>query len=1098
MTPERYRRAGDLFHEALAMDSGRRDAFLDNACGGDLDLRREVTSLLDAHERAGSFLSGSTTENAAPSPAAPQTPLPAGRSITHYVVHSLLGAGGMGQVYLARDTRLGRDVALKLLPQESSRDPERVARFEREARAASALNHPNIVTVYDIGVAEEGRFIVMERIDGRTLRDLLNAGRLADSLPSLGAQMAKALSVAHAADITHRDMKPENIMVRHDGYVKILDFGLARLLPGASSGAIGGELSFESNASPGRLLGTVRYMSPEQARGETPGPPSDVFSLGLIFYEMATGRHPFAAESLLSTLHAIISQPAPAPSQWNPGIGEAREQLILSMLQKDPSRRPSATSVESALAGNISGAAAVAQATPETRHNLPVQRTPFIHREAELAAIKPLLLNPTTRLLTLTGPGGTGKTRLALKAAAEVLGSFSGGVYFVDLAPLTDPKLVASAIAQSTGARETAGCEPADALREHLRSNGRTLLLLDNFEHLMEAASLVISLLSAAPALKILVTSRLVLRVYGEQEFSVPPLPLPVAGAPASPESLMEFASVGLFVQRALAVRPGFQLTAENAVAVAEICRRLDGLPLAIELAAARVKILPPVSLLARIESRLDLLTGGARDLPERQQTLRRTIDWSHDLLTPSEQKLFRRLSVFAGGCTLEAAEAVCDTREDLEMDLFNGIESLVDKSLLRHAAEDPEPRFTMLETIREYARERLAAAGETIDTGQAHAAYFLVLAEEGGKGGYPARADLAEQKEWLNRCDEEHDNLRAALRYLITARSAEWGLRLGLALWSYWEQRERFAEGAESLAALLEITRADDPTKMRARAAFAAGTLNIMQGNQAAAQPLLQESLDLWRTLGDRRGMAAVLNALGVGAQRSGRNDLARARFEETVEIWRELGDNTAMDLALSNAANIAKIQGDLDAARSIYEQILSSFRARGDIRGAASALNGLGDVVAAQGDHGAARQFYEESLALFRRLDDHWAIARVLSDLGDLTRERNDHDTACDFYRQSLELCATLGHRLSTARLLVSLAKCAVSQSRMKHALELAGAADALLQHVGTSSNPDQATIQEIFEQAKGQLSDFDHARCWAAGQAMTLEQVREYARR
>src|SRR5260221_9056464 len=396
MTPERYRQAGQLYHDALDLERERRAAFLEGACGSDGELRREVESLLKSHERAGEFM-------AAPALVDHRTPPSMeGRTIGSYRVLAPIGAGGMGEVYLAEDTRLGRNVALKLLPKDLGRDPERVVRFEREARAASALNHPNIVMIYDIGVAEEGRFIVMEFVAGQTLRQMLLQGPLIDSLQRLGSQLARALSVAHSAGITHCDIKPENVMVREDGYAKVLDFGLARLTPSR----VGGN---ETLTDPGRLVGTVRYMSPEQARGEPPGAASDVFSLGLILYEMAAGRYPFAADSLLSALHAIVTEAAVPISRSNPEISPALEQMILAMLEKNAASRPTAAEVEAALAG-----AAGPPSRRRHRHNLPIVRTPFIGRRLELAAVGPLLLDPAIRLVTLTGPGGTGKTRLAI------------------------------------------------------------------------------------------------------------------------------------------------------------------------------------------------------------------------------------------------------------------------------------------------------------------------------------------------------------------------------------------------------------------------------------------------------------------------------------------------------------------------------------------------------------------------------------------------------------------------------------------------------------------------------------------------------------
>jgi predicted ATPase len=423
--------------------------------------------------------------------------------------------------------------------------------------------------------------------------------------------------------------------------------------------------------------------------------------------------------------------------------------------------------------------------------------------------------------------------------------------------------MVMSAIAQAAGVRE-AGQPLHEAVKEHFRNQDPVLLVLDNFEQVAAAAFEITDLLDACPTMKAMVTSRMALRIYGEHEFSVSPLGVPDAAVQLSPGRLLDYPSISLFVQRAAAVKPDFRLNVQNAQAVTELCRRLDGLPLAIELAAARIKVLPPGGMLSRIESRLDLLGGGARDLPERQRTLRRTIDWSHDLLSPAEQRLFRRLAAFVGGFTLEAAEAVCNTQEDLGMDLFEGVASLVDKSLLTQTGSgEGEPRFTMLETIREYGLERLEQSGELEAVRRAHAAYCLVLAEEG-----MTAMSAPEQEAWLTRCDAESDNFRVAIKCLAAARDAEWGLRLGAALLRFWESREHLSEGRAALRALLEIPCADSSSMHRARALFASGLLADAQLDGASADELTRRSLEIHQQLGDKQGIAAVLKRSCVPSQ--------------------------------------------------------------------------------------------------------------------------------------------------------------------------------------------------------------------------------------
>jgi predicted ATPase len=1085
MSPQRFQRVREIYHAALDRPSDKRSSFLEQACSGDAALQWEVKSLLKANAEAGTFMATTAAAGMDTQPAGPAGVPLIGRILGCYEILSPLGAGGMGEVYLARDQRLERNVAIKLLP-SSLLDSERVRRFEREARAASALNHPNIITIYDIGTCDAGRYMVMELVEGRTLREILDAGPASASLSPVGGQIAKALAVAHAAGIIHRDIKPANIMVRKDGYVKILDFGLARLVHETE-----GRASLDVT-NPGQVLGTAAYMSPEQVRGENVGAASDVFSLGIIFYEMATGRHPFYADSLMATLHAIHSQTPVPPSAVNPHLPQPLETLILAMLHKDASIRPTAAEVDAALMG--SGAGSGVPLEPGARRtNLPLQRTALIGRRAERSALQPILLDSEIRLITLTGPGGTGKTRLAVQAASDAMDRFPGGIRFVNLAPLFDPKLVVSAIAQGVGIREAPGRPLSEVVKEHLASLGRMLLVLDNFEQVAAAAADVSDILDACPGVTAMVTSRTALRVYGEREFSVPPLPLPESDAPLSPGRLLDFPSIALFVQRATAVKPDFSLTVQNADAIVQICRRLDGLPLAIELAAARVKVLPPAGLLARIASRLELLTGGARDLPERQRTLRRAIDWSHDLLTPEEQKLFRRLSVAVGGCTLEAAEAVCDAQEDLGIDVLDGVTSLVDKSLLSQVGSgDGEPRFTMLETIREYGKERLEQSGETDSTRRAHAAYCLVLAEEGA-----SEMAAAEREAWLGRCDAEHDNLRAAVEYLVESGNAEWGLRLGSALFWFWEPREHLTEGRRSIMALLELPGANSVSAYRAQALYAAGVLADAQLDFDSSWEFMNRSLEVQLQLGDKQGIATVESALATVSNKAGFHVKARSHMERALLLWKELGSGRFV-LGLHNLANIAKKQGDYAIARTAYETTLEAFRSTGDIRGMAVALNGLGDVAAAQGDLEGARRLYDDSLAQFQQIEDLWGVAGVLRDLGDLACRGHHHLHAAALYKNALAVFHKLGHRRGMAVVLERLAACASYNDRPDCVLKLAGAAAIMREKLGISlSAVEHDELGQTIKRACEKLPTAEQTRAWAEGRSMTADRVLEYVR-
>jgi predicted ATPase/class 3 adenylate cyclase len=496
------------------------------------------------------------------------------------------------------------------------------------------------------------------------------------------------------------------------------------------------------------------------------------------------------------------------------------------------------------------------------RNNLPTQPTPLVGREREVGAVCEGLRRPEVRLLTLVGPGGTGKTRVGLQAAAELIEGFEGGVFFVALAALNDPALVASTVAQSLGVTETGDRPLEERLKEYLR-NRETLLLLDNFEQVLEAAPLLEGLLGSAPRLKALATSRAALRLYGEHEFPVPPLELPDTRRLPEIEALAQYEAVRLFIERARAIKPDFAVTNENAPAIAEICARLDGLPLAIELAAARTRLLPPQAMLKRLDSRLKLLTGGARNLPERQRTLRGAIEWSHGLLAPEEQTLFARLAVFAGGRTLEAIEAVCDPGG--ELDVFDGVESLLEKSLLRQEeGPDGEPRFVMLETIHEFARERLEEGGEAEEVKRAHAEFFLALAEE-------TEPELRgpRQFSWFERLETEHDNLRAALSWSLETGNAELRLRIGGALRWFWNVRGYAGEGWRWVAAGLSGGEAA-PAAVRAEALLGLGDLAQRQGDYERATEDLEASLALCREAGDRSGEARA--QCGAGRSRASR----------------------------------------------------------------------------------------------------------------------------------------------------------------------------------------------------------------------------------
>ena len=745
-------------------------------------------------------------------------------------------------------------------------------------------------------------------------------------------------------------------------------------------------------------------------------------------------------------------------------------------------------------ASDAGGAAPIGPGNPQRPGNLPVPVTSFVGRTVEVARLTDLLFGRQARLVTLTGPPGIGKTRLAIQAASNLQDRFADGVYFIDLAPITDHALVVPEIARTLDLREMGDRTLLDMLTEYLRDR-QLLLVLDNFEQVTPAAGALAHLMQSAPELALLVTSRELLRLRGEKDFPVPPLSLPDSRYAPPPEQAARYEAVRLFADRAADARGDFQLTAENAPTVLEICRRLDGLPLAIELAATRTRLFTPQALLARLQDRLKLLTGGARDLPARQQTLRTAIEWSYDLLDSAEQRLFRRLAVFHGGRTLEAIETVCDAEGDLGIDVVEGVSSLVDKSLLVvREGTGGDPRYVMLETIQEYAREKLEESGEAEALRQRHALYLLGFVER-----LAPYLIGPEQAAWLARLEDDHDNFRAALQWSLGPGDPAVGLRLVAALQRFWAPRVH--EGRQWIVALLASPHAQSPEYkvLRARAMDVAGNLAYLQSDFVAAKSLFQQSLAIFREVGDKTGIAHALDGLGEVATEYGDYETAGILFEEALALNRETGNTWGVADMLIQIGWADMRTGDYESARVRLEESLAHYRQIGDTNRLALVLSGLGEVAVRQGDYARAAPLLEESLAASRAIGRPWGAATVLGTMGWRAMLQEEYPGAADLLGESILIRRELGDKGGVAWCLERLAEVADALGTPARAATLYGAAAALRESIGSVVDPaDQVEHDRRVAAVRAQMSEEEWQGRTGEGRAMTFEEAVEYALR
>jgi non-specific serine/threonine protein kinase len=1017
-----------------------------------------------------------------------------------YRVDALVGRGAVGAVYRATQIALDRPVAVKVLRRELVAEPTAVERLRREALAVARLAHTNIVTIHHFDEEPDvGAYIVMEFLEGETLRATLERRGRLEWAPAirLMAEICSAVQAAHDAGLLHRDLKPDNIFLvdRGDGpSAKVVDFGIAKLWEITET--------VDRLTATGHVLGSPNYMSPEQCLGAETGAASDVYGLGCVLYEMLAGRPPFDGADAVAVMQAHVSQePTPLAALTEPPIGvpDAVQKAVMRALAKSPELRfASAEELGRTLrlASDVSSTTAVTVAPRERARKapsgatLPRYLTSFVGREREVAAIASAIAS--ARILTPAGPGGIGKSRLAAEVATRLAQRFDRTTV-AELAALADPRLVGKTVAAALGAPETPGRPPESSAASAIGSSG-VLLVLDNCEHLVEAcAEIATALLRACPGLHVVATSREALGIAGETIWPVAPLALPPPAA--GPAEVARSEAVRLFCDRAGRSSATFTLGPANAGIVGAICRRLDGIPLAIELAAARVKVLSVHQILERLEDRFRLLTGGDRSSFPRQHTLRAAVTWSYDLLTEEERALLMRLSVFAGGWRLDDAEGIVGSDEGdggsiRRSQVLDLLARLVDKSLVNVSQLDAEPRYHLLETIRVYGAEKLREAGEEPTLRARHAEWYATMAA-GAKRSYAGPM----LESWLGRLDAEQDNVRQALATLLPGReTAVDALRLCCSVGWYWNIRGRLAEGRAWFARALEAS-TDAPDEVRAEALHEAANLAERQGDLAEARGLYERSLALRRALGDLRGVALTLHTLGITASDAGDYERAAELHEEAMAGFRQVGDEHGVAIALNGVAVAERYMGRLDSAYERTVECLRMCRSFGAERGVGIVLYNLGTIALARGDLAEAERRLGEGLAIGRRLGERALEANALDSLATTARSRGALARAADLCAEGLEIRRGIGDAVGIASSLAGLAHVAFDRGDAERALRLGTAALALRASIGAGSGDfDVTALRDILERSRSVLGPTGEVAI-ADGRAMSTDRAIAY---